>query len=100
MTDFFNYLNAVCIEDLGFERGLFPSAENIDKALKQRVLGDIISPEFAEEEPAKKGVFSRVAFKYRRWQANAWKQKLCYNDSRFLSFWKSVWAHVLKPDSI
>ena len=100
MTDFFNYLNAVCIEDLGFERGLFPSAENIDKELKQRVLGDIISPEFAEEEPAKKGVFSRVAFKYRRWQANAWKQKLCYNDSRFLSFWKSVWAHVLKPDSI
>ena len=124
MLEFFNCLNAICVEDLGFDAGVFASANEalnveccsnrfdrgysssrdymmacVDPVLKQRVLRDMISPEFSEEEP-KGNVFKRVAFKYRRWQANAWKQRLCYSDNRFVSFWKSVWAHLLKPSSI
>jgi hypothetical protein len=100
MLDFFNCLNTICVEDLGFDAGLFRSGiPNVDHNLKQRMLRDMITPEFSEEEP-KGNVFKRVAFKYRRWQANAWKQRLCYSDNRFVAFWKSAWAHLLKPSSI
>lgn len=105
MLDFFRYLRAICIEDLGFSREQFgfeedESAFSLDESLKKRILSDMLSPEFEEEEPKKKGMIPRVAFKFRRWQANAWKQRLCYPGSRFVSFWNSVWAHILKPDSI
>jgi hypothetical protein len=113
MVEFFNCLNAICGDDLGFDAGLFAPANEalneiapsessrmvVDRELKERVLLDMITPEFSEEEP-KGNVFKRVSFKYRRWQANAWKQRLCYSDNRFVSFWKSVWAHILKPSSI
>ena len=109
MLEFFNYLNSVCVEDLGFDAGMFATANEalneigsvpfFDRELKERVLGDMIAPEFAEKT-SQGNVFKRVAFKYRRWQANAWKQRLCYSDNRFVAFWKSVWAHILKPSSI
>ena len=112
MLDFFNYLNAICVEDLGYAAELFGGMNSaidggrisdicvIDPSLKKRILADIISPEFTEEEPTGPGLLRRVAFKYRRWQANAWKQRLCFSGSRFLAFWNSVWAHLLKPESI
>lgn len=100
MLDFFNCLNTICVEDLGFDAELFRSRlPKVDNDLKQRMLQDMITPEFSEEEP-RGNVIKRVAFKYRRWQANAWKQRLCYSDNRFIAFWKSVWAHLLKPSSI
>lgn len=124
MLEFFNCLNAICVEDLEFDTGLFAGANealnaercskisqrgssatggplkaSVDRELKERVLRDMITPEFSEEEP-RGNVFKRVAFKYRRWQANAWKQRLCYPDNRFVAFWKSIWAHLLKPSSI
>lgn len=89
--------NAICVEDLGFEVGLF-SRVQFEPQLKARVLNDIISPEFSGEEP--KGFFSRVFFKYRRWKANGWKQELCYKGSRWSAFWAATWNHILKPSSI
>ena len=105
MLEFFRYLRAICMEDLGFSREHFgfEAAEDgysLDESLKRRILSDMISPEFTEEEPKKKGMVPRVVFKFRRWQANAWKQRLCYPGSRFVAFWNSVWAHILKPESI
>lgn len=106
MLDFFNYLNVICVEDLGFNAELFPAvadmkgASGVDVDMKKRILADIMTPEFTEEAPAKKGLISRVAFKFRRWQANAWKQRLCYKGSRFMAFWRGVYAHLLKPESI
>ena len=97
MTVFFHCLNAICVEDLGFDSSLFPCSR-FDASLKERVLNDSLSPEFNEKEPSV--FFRRVAFKYRRWQANAWKQDLCYGDSRFKSFWIGVWGHLLKPGMI
>lgn len=70
----------------------------VDKKLKARVLGDILEPEFNEEQP--KRLLPRVWFRYRRWQANGWKQRLCYNESRWSAFWSGVWNHLLKPSSI
>ena len=97
MTDFFHCLNAICVDDLGFDASVFPSCR-FDDALKKRVLNDTLSPEFKGETPSR--FFRRIAFKYRRWQANAWKQELCYGDSRFKSFWTGVWGHLMKPGMI
>lgn len=97
MMDFFNIINAICIEDLGFSAHIFPPVQFLP-GLKDRVLADIVSPEFSGEAP--KNVFKRVLFKYRRWQANAWKQEICYGDNRFKSFIEGAWSHLLKPASI
>ena len=77
--------------------GIFPEGE-YDKALKDRVLADILSPEFNEEEPS--GLIPRVAFKFRRWRANGWKHRLCYKESMWSAFWSGVWNHLLKPSSV
>lgn len=97
MTDFFYCLNAICVEDLGFDVSVFPPFQ-FDVTLKDRVLNDILSPEFSEETPA--NIWKRILFKYRRWQANSWKQNLCYGDSRLKSFWVGVWGHLMKPSMI
>ena len=87
------------MEDLGFDASLFPGYATVPSAeLRNRVLNDVVSPEFSDSEPA--GLLPRVAWKYRRWNANAWKQELCYGDSRLKSFVNSVWSHLLKPSSI
>ena len=99
---FFDVLNAICVEDLGFAfngSGVYGlQLQDVDKALKARVLGDILEPEFNEEQP--KRLLPRVWFRYRRWQANRWKQRLCYNESRRSAFWSGVWNHLLRPSSI
>ena len=97
MTDFYNCINAICVENLGFAADNFPSVQFLP-SLKDQVLKDILSPEFSDEEP--RGLMKRVVFKWRRWRANAWKQKLCFNESRWSAFWHGVWAKVLKPAGI
>lgn len=97
MREFFNCINAICVEDLGFNATIFPYVQYLPD-LKQRVLADILEPEFTSEEP--KGFVLRMAYKYRRWQGNAWKQRLCYNESRWSMFWTGLWAKLLKPASI
>ena len=97
MKPLFNLFNAICVEDLGFESNLFPKGE-VDASLKERVIKEILSPEFKEFQPA--GLIPRVAFKYRRFKANGWKHKLCYKESMWSAFWSGVWGHLLKPNSI
>ena len=75
---FYDIFNAICVEELGFEVGLFHRVQ-FEPALKDRVLNEILSPEFSEELP--KSVLRRVAFKIRRWKGRAWKHELCYKDS-------------------
>ena len=97
MKRLYDIFNAICVEDLGFEVSIFNRVQ-FESELKDRVLDDILSPEFSSEEP--KGLFSRVLFKYRRWKANGWKQELCYRGSRWSAFWSATWNHILKPSSI
>ncbi len=97
MTEFFHCLNRICVEDLGFAPSIFPAGK-VEAALKDRVLGDILSPEFQGKEP--RGLLRRVCFKFRRWRANAWKHRLCYREGMLSSFFVSAWAHLLKPKSI
>ena len=96
MKEFFNLINAICVEDLGFAAGLFPTIQFLP-SLKERVLDDIIDPKFTSAEP--KGLMPRMIYKYKRWQGNAWKQRLCYEESRWEMFWTGIWAKIIKPSS-
>ena len=97
MSPAYNIFNAICVEDLGFESTLFHQVQ-FNPFLKERVLNDILSPEFAGEEP--KALIPRMIFKYRRWKASGWKNELCFKESMWSAFWSGVWGHILKPSQI
>lgn len=97
MKDFFDCINVICVDDLGFDKEIFPYVELIPP-VKERVLNDILSPEFST--PAPKNLLPRLVFRYKRWQSNAWKQRLCFSESRWKLFWKGLWSKMLKPASL
>ena len=97
LKDFMNSINAICVEELGFDSKIFPSVQ-FNPEIKKRVFNDIIHPKFEAASP--KLLIPRLIYKYRRWQGNAWKQCLCYNENRWSAFWSGIWAHLLKPSSI
>ncbi len=94
MSLFFHCVNAICVEDLGFTEEVFPKGD-FDPLLKQRILTDILAPEYSREEPA--AFIPKMTYKYRRWQGNAWKQRLVYDDNRFVSFWTGLGEHIFRP---
>ena len=97
LKEFFNCINAICVEDLGLPMDIFHEVQFVPE-LKERVLEDILNPEYTATEP--KGLLSRLVYKYKRWQGNAWKQEMCYGESRWSAFWSGIWAKILKPASI
>lgn len=97
MKKLYEIFNAICVDDLGFDLHIFPTIQ-FDPFLKDRVLNDIMNPEFSEKEVG--GFFARAVFKYRRWKANEWKHELCFNESMWSAFWSGVWNHLLKPSAI
>lgn len=97
MREFFNCINAICVDNLGFSVKIFPNVQ-FDPQLKDRVLTEIISPRFPREEPT--GFITKNIYRYKRWRANEWKHKLCYEESMWSAFWTEVYSHLLKPASI
>lgn len=127
MNKFCAIISSICVEDLGFSPEIFPReifdyngdksapindehiAEGVNlknkkrikeedfKALKDRVLNDIIEPEFNVESP--RHLLPRLIFKFRRWYLNGWKHRLCYNESQLSIFIHGLWSHFLKPSS-
>lgn len=97
MKQLFNIFNAICIEDLGFDKALFLAA-SVNAELKERVLKEILDPEIPNEKPSK--LLARAVWKLNRWKANEWKHRLCYKESMWSAFWSGVWNHLLKPSSI
>ena len=93
----YGIINAICVEELGFDAEIF-SYVQFEPSLKNRVLNDVFAPDFGDSLPPK--MFPRLLFKYRRWKANGWKHKLCYEESMWSAFWSGVWGHLLKPSSI
>lgn len=94
MTDFFRCMNAICVEDLGFDSSIFPPNPFLP-SLKERILADTLSPEF--NVPAPSGRLLRIIFKYRRWRANNWKQRMCYKEGLLDSFITLGWSHIVGP---
>lgn len=97
MLDFFNCLNAICVDNLGFDVKIFPFVQ-FNPFVKEKVLNEILEPSFVRDEP--NIMIPRLIYKYRRWKGNSWKQELCYHDNRVISFFIGVWNHLLKPKTI
>lgn len=97
MLKLYGVFNAICVEDLRFEVNIFQKVQ-FEPALKERVLNEILSPQFSTDLP--KRIIRRSIYKYRRWKGNAWKHELCYKESMWSAFWSGVWNHLLKPASI
>lgn len=97
MKKLYDVFNAICVDNLGFDATLFHVVQ-FEPRLKERVLNDILSPEFSEVENG--GFIRRAIYKYRRWKANAWKHELCFSESMWSAFWSGVWGHLMKPGMI
>ena len=95
MREFVSCINAICVEDLGFDASIFKGVQ-FNPQLKDRVLNDIISPAYGTSEP--KGLIAKWAYKYRRWKGNAWKHDMCYGESSWESFWWLLRSHLMKPE--
>lgn len=94
MMPAFNIFNAICVEDLGFDASLFHQVQ-FSPALKNKVLDEIMNPKFDSNDPER--LVPRLIYKYKRWKGSGWKYDLCYNESRWSSFWNGVWSHIIKP---
>lgn len=97
MKRLYDVFNAICVGDLGFDVKNFSKVQ-FDPQLKEKVLKEILYPEITKKTP--KSILLRIPFKYRRWRANEWKHRLCFNDSMISAFWSGVKSHLLKPSSI
>ena len=95
---FLNCLNAIAIDHFGLEASTLPSFER-NKALEERVLNDIIEPEFNEKSP-KGNILKSVIFKFRRWWANRWKHRLVHREGLLHTFIVQVYSHLLKPKTL
>ena len=97
MLDLYNTINAICVDDLGFDAKIFPYVK-YNPVLKEKVLDDILYPQYTADEPS--CLIPRLIYKYKRWNGNRWKHELCYKESMWSVLWSSTWSHLLKPSSI
>ena len=95
---FFNQINAICVDYLGFSEIDFPTIIR-NQELEERILMDILSPEFDEKKP-NGSLFTVVCFKLRCWWRNRWKNRLVYNDSLMMTFITLVWSHLKRFETI
>lgn len=105
MTDYYNCINAICVEDLGFQLvdslrlKVESQLESVEfRKLKERVLADILEPEFSRVPPDKR-FLPKAWYMYRRWKGNEWKHKMCYNESMWSAFWSGMRNHLIKPEA-
>ena len=99
MRDFCNIINAICVEDLGFSSRAFPTIQ-YDPFLKDRILKEILEPEYDKKKAHHPNPIKRLVFKYKRWKGGEWKRELCFKESTLSFFLWSVWSHLLKPRTI
>ena len=96
MTPFYQVLNGICVDYLGFPIHVFPSGRS---SVEGRVMEDFFSPEFTDENP-KGCLFGSLWWRYRRWKYNAWKHRLVYPESMLRTFLAQLKAHLMKPASL
>lgn len=92
MRDFVNCINAICVEDLGFDAVIFKGGQ-FNPTLKERILADIFEPAFTAETP--KPQIPRMIYMFKRWKGNGWKHDMCYAESRWESFWALLRCHLV-----
>lgn len=91
MMDFYNCLNAICVEDMGFKANIFHDVQ-FKPDLKEQVLSDMLLPDYE--------VYSGIQNMLKRWKGNRWKHQLCFKENAWTAFCYGVWSHLLKPKTI
>lgn len=99
MLGFLNCFNALCVDYLNMDSSVFPVSKRCC-TMEQRLLSDILSPEFSEPAPVGKGLLKSLSYKYRRWWANRWKHRMVYKEGLFRTFFVQIWSHIIKPKSL
>lgn len=95
MHRFLYCLCAFAIDCLGIDPELFPAFER-DAALEERVLDDILHPQFSKKPP-KGSRLQVMRFKLQRWWAYRWKHRLVYRESQLRLFLTQGWSLLRGP---
>ena len=99
MLRFFNVINTICMDYFDMNPQWISCFERED-SLEERVLNEILHPEFEDEADPKAGFFGRITFKTRRWWHNRWKHRIVYKEGLFVTFIVQVFSHLYKPSSL
>lgn len=95
---FASAVNTICKRYLGFDERIFHGAlMNEGNPLVERLMNDILSPEFKIEKPAG-GTLQTSLWKTRRFFANGWKRRLVYKEGLLESFVFSSISKVIRND--
>ena len=95
---FFQQINAICVDYLGFSESSFPQIER-EATLERRIIEDILSPEFGKEKP-KGNTLQVICFKTMRFFANRWKRELVYREGIWSQLWYGSIAHIRRYNTI
>ena len=95
MTAFYRVLNGICVDYLGFSASVFPAERD---ASEQRVLEDVLCPEFSD--PCPSFILAQWLWRIRRWRHRTWKQKLVYPESLSRTFFVRLMSHLKDPASL
>ena len=96
MDNFMLAINEICVIELGFDSGKFKMG--CDRALTDRVLSEILQPEYDQENPH--GVFLYVLSRWKRWKKNGWKRKIVYPEGTLVTFGTQMLSHLLKLSTL
>lgn len=98
MEVFLDTMNSLASELCNIDISCMPGTTRRPK-LEERILNDILSPEFTAAKP-QSGTIRIVAYKFRRWWANRWKHRLVYREGLVKTFITQAYSHIIKPKSI
>lgn len=91
--------NRICVENLGSDIADFGNISSDDSSLTERVINEIITPEFNKTQPDG-NIVKVILFRARRWWAKRWKQRLVYKESLIAIFFRRILGYILNPMSI
>lgn len=91
--------NRICVENLGSDIADFGNISSDDSYLTERVINEIITPEFNKTQPYG-DIVKVILFRARRWWAKRWKQRLVYKESLIAIFFRRIYGYILNPMSI
>ncbi|MBR1687172.1 MAG: nucleotidyltransferase family protein [Prevotella sp.] len=96
MNQFLLAVNNICVRYLGFDNLIFRTGG--DENLTERILNDILQPEFQEKNPT--NVLPYVLSRGKRWWANRWKHRIVYPEGMLTTLFSQISAHLMKPATL
>ena len=94
-TALYQILNGICVDYLGFSPAFFPAGRH---PLEDRVLKDILCPEFSD--PCPTFILSQWLWRLRRWRHGTWKQRLVYPEPLIRTFLVRLKTHLTHPGTL